>query len=649
MNRRFGGFVVVGMILVMVLALWGIDQIGDITFATAVGMIRTSGTLSVLEQPEEDASSLKFDGSSVALDDDTKVSVLGKSDRWYKIRFRYQGQKLEGYVPEQYLDVMNGDADSSIDGVVSNEAVIVRSAPVQSGSVLKFNDTAVRLNVDKKICIEAEVVMYGFKYYKISFLYGGQTLIGFVPAKSITADYTTALYGVIHTSGQAVLRQEAGKTTPVTIGGSHVVLDDGAQVVMTGEELVDGVKYIMVEITIDGSTYQGYVAANLLRFRQVEVEAEVTAEPTPAPTFDDTPRPLITPTLSPKPYTRRKAVGSGNNATMKVSDKQFKKQLVAEGFPSSYISLLMTLHQQYPNWEFKAYTTGLDWSSVVAAECEVGLNLLSNSKSDAWKSREEGAYNAQKNKYIVFDGTSWVTASEEAVKYYLDPRNFMDGESIFQFESLEYQQGVQTQAGVENVLKYTPMYQCKYKYISDEGKLESTTYSKTFMIAAASSGVSPYHLASRVKQEVVVSPTSMSSSVSGHVSGYEGIYNYYNIGANNSTKSGGAVANGLAWASQGDDYLRPWNTVYKSIVGGAQYLGSNYINVGQNTLYLQKFNVTANNTYKHQYMSNIEAPYSEAVKTSQAYGADKANMKLVFNIPVYVGMPSKACQAPAGN
>ena len=54
-------------------------------------------------------------------------------------------------------------------------------------------------------------------------------------------------------------------------------------------------------------------------------------------------------------------------------------------------------------------------------------------------------------------------------------------------------------------------------------------YSKAFMNAASKSGVSPYHLASRVKQEVVINSTLMSSSVSGKVAGYEGIYNFYNI------------------------------------------------------------------------------------------------------------------------
>ncbi len=143
----------------------------------------------------------------------------------------------------------------------------------------------------------------------------------------------------------------------------------------------------------------------------------------------------------------------------------------------------------------------------------------------------------------------------------------------------------------------------------------------------------------------MISPTTMSDSVSGTRSGYTGIYNFYNIGATNTT-SGSAVNNGLKWASTGTSYLRPWNSRYRSIVGGAIYIGEKYINVGQNTSYLQKFNVTEKNRYNHQYMSNIEAPNSEATKTASAYSATLNEMTLVFSIPVYTNMPEEVSPIP---
>lgn len=45
-------------------------------------------------------------------------------------------------------------------------------------------------------------------------------------------------------------------------------------------------------------------------------------------------------------------------------------------------------------------------------ESKVGLNLLSVNKSYAWKSTASKAYNWKTDKYIPYDGSTWVTASK---------------------------------------------------------------------------------------------------------------------------------------------------------------------------------------------------------------------------------------------
>lgn len=642
MGKKNSGWIVVAMIALFSLVAWGFVQYGHTTSATAVGTVRVSGYLNVRKGPGKKYAFVKSGGTRVTLSNEEEVTILAKNKNWYKIRFRYNGKKVSGYVYSKYLSVMSGDVCTQVSGIVSPSAVLVRTSPVKSGCVLKLDKTSVRLARKTKVRIKSEIVSHSIKYYQISFTYKKNKLSGYVPAKSIVTDFSTAIPGIITTSGKVVLRKTAGKTTPVTINGSGIVLTDGTQVLMTGETVVSGVKYIKVEITIDGVKYKGYIVSNLLRFQQVKLEAEVTIAPTPTPDYTTeavaTPTPTAAPEASATPTAEKKV----------LSDAEFKKAMVKEGFPSSYITSLVELHKKYPKWEFKALHTNLDWLTVISNESKVGLNLISNRKSIDWKSMEEGAYNWKTDTFVPYDGSTWVTASEKAVKYYMDPRNFLNETGIFQFESLEYDSSTQNQQGVENVLQNTPLYNTSYTYTDDAGTAQSALYSKTFMEAGQISGVNPYHLASRVKQEVVTGTNSMSSSVSGTVSGYEGIYNFYNIGASNSTKEGGAVANGLAWAREGNTYYRPWNNIYKAIVGGAQYIGSNYINIGQNTLYLQKFNVTSNNTYDHQYMANIEAPNSESAKTASAYGSDKAEMELVFSIPVYLGMPSDACAMPSG-
>ena len=646
MDRRYKGLIIAGMFLLGVVVFCKVQQRGGITYATAVGTVRTGKSLNVRKGPGTGYACLKKGSTTVSLKNEEQVTILAQNKKWYKIRLKKQSKKLVGYVPMKNLAVMSGDMDSEVYGIAYPSAVLVRSRAVRSGGLMRVNGAAVRLSKNKKVRILSESTMYGVKYYKVSFTYSGEKTEGYVPADSIRADYQSAMPGVISTSRQVTLRKTAGATEIVKAEGNPIIMKNGTEVLMLSEKIASGVKYICVDVTYNKKVYRGYVAANLVRFKTVPVEDVVNGEQENLFVEKTTPAPTKTPESTAAPSSNRADNNTGSTAVL--TDKEFKQEMIRQGFPSSYIEALQALHEKYPKWTFKAYQTGIDWSTAVDNEGKVGLNLISNSRSGDWKSQEEGAYNAATGTYIPFDGSSWVTASEKAVRYYMDPRNFLTESGIFQFESLEYQKDIQDQNGVENVLKNTPMYKASYEYIDDTGKSVTTTYSNTFMDAAALSGVSPYHLASRVKQEVVTGPTSMSSSVSGTVKGYEGIYNFYNIGANNSTKAGGAVANGLAWANKDTTYMRPWTTRYKAIVGGAQYLGSNYINIGQNTLYLQKFNVTANNTYNHQYMSNIEAPWSEALKTAEAYGTDKADMSLVFSIPVYSGMPSVVCPSPSG-
>ena len=128
------------------------------------------------------------------------------------------------------------------------------------------------------------------------------------------------------------------------------------------------------------------------------------------------------------------------------------------------------------------------------------------------------------------------------------------------------------------------------------------------------------------------------------------MYNFYNIGSNSGDSP---VYNGLKFAANTDDYtLRPWNTEYKAIVGGAKWIFKNYVEPGQDTSYFKKYNVVYNylksigrtptySNYAHQYMQNIKAPSSEATTTYRSYYKnDMLGLSYTFYIPVYNNMPS---------
>ena len=64
--------------------------------------------------------------------------------------------------------------------------------------------------------------------------------------------------------------------------------------------------------------------------------------------------------------------------------------------------------------------------------------------------------------------------------------------------------------------------------------------------------------------------------------------------------------------------------------------------MGQNTLYLQKFDIVAQDgtLYSHQYMQNLLAPESEANNMKSIYETSTTvDASLNFIIPIYENMP----------
>lgn len=323
-------------------------------------------------------------------------------------------------------------------------------------------------------------------------------------------------------------------------------------------------------------------------------------------------------------------------------DADFEAYMEAQGFPASYREGLRELHAQYPNWIFVADHTGKDWQEVVDNENVLGRSLIYNWADSSWKSTADGAYNWDTGEWYELDSGGWVQASSELVQYALDPRNFLNTTNVFMFESLSYNSGIQNEDGVRNVISGTFMQDSGHDLSYDGGWYQ---YPSALMLAGRTSGVSPYHLATRIIQEQ--GGNGQGSSISGTVGGYEGYYNYFNQGAYK-TASASAVVNGLIYASRTDSAtMRPWNTRMKSIIGGSISLGSGYINRGQDTLYYEKFDIDA---YWHQYMTNILAPRSESQTASKAYSSEtKRNTAFLFTVPVYNNMPEQACPLPEGD
>lgn len=304
---------------------------------------------------------------------------------------------------------------------------------------------------------------------------------------------------------------------------------------------------------------------------------------------------------------------TGENATGVYAD--------IEQFPESYRPALEALKQQHPNWTFVRQNTGLDFQTVINNELQGGKSLVYKSYGDYCK---EGQHSP-----------NWYFASEDILKLYMDPRNSLQENAIFQFEQLTYNESYHTEAAVESFLNNTFMNS------GSPAPLTDMTFSHIFWAIGAEQQVSPFHLAARVYQE---QGQGTSPLISGSYPGYEGYYNYFNISASGSTNEQ-VIINGLTYARNNN-----WNNAYASILGGANVISANYIKKGQDTLYLQKFNVSptaSNPVYTHQYMQNISAPTSEALNMKRLYeSAGALENTFVFKIPVYENMPESPCPMP---
>ncbi len=393
----------------------------------------------------------------------------------------------------------------------------------------------------------------------------------------------------------------------------------------------------------------------------------------------------------------------------------YAAELKSKGFPASYIPALVSLHNKYPKWKFEPFIVNEDFSYAVSQEriphSQQLIQIYSGNNGKGYYCECSACF--KNGNYVVHEGSNWVSASQKAVEYYMDPRNFLDEKHIFQFESI-FRNTSQTQTGVEGILAGTWMHNANITYKDANGKTVTYSptkkYSQAIMEASSASGLSAYYIAAKIVQEVG-GATNSAGGASGTFKGYPGIYNYYNIAAYTGAKDGiewasyqangphiqtssgvsvnmrsgpststsivvsvpsgtaardysytavqadgykwvklTATVNGKAYTGyvrsdyffEGTDkYNRPWTNPYLSIYNGAKWIKNNFED--QFTGYLQKFNVNAasNQMHSHEYMANVQAAATEAVKKYNGYNkAGTLSDAMTFSIPVYKNMPN---------
>ena len=116
--------------------------------------------------------------------------------------------------------------------------------------------------------------------------------------------------------------------------------------------------------------------------------------------------------------------------------------------------------------------------------------------------------------------------------------------------------------------------------ITNNTFLQGENIANALIQAGKNADVDPYFVASRLIQEQGKKGSTMSK-------GYQYdentvVYNPFNIGAIGNSKDE-ILKNAGEYA-----YKQGWTSLESAIVGGIEYVKKDYINKGQNTLYLQK-------------------------------------------------------------
>lgn len=333
--------------------------------------------------------------------------------------------------------------------------------------------------------------------------------------------------------------------------------------------------------------------------------------------------------------------------------------LMAQGFPRTYAERLAPLAIAHPNWTFEALPIPESWEQVLYYEVDENpaRNLITSLPAYT-------PYRHETNQ-ALYD-TGYYQASCATVSYFMDPRNFFNEKDIFQFYCFAAGNQPHADQALSMLLGGT--------FMEATPKGSEKSYAEIFCEVGAALSVDPIYLAVRARQEQGIHG---GMTVGGNadelltawlhegeggdqdtpqaLAAYSGYYNVFNISASGTGRFAvlkAAMERAIVGTPEMSDAWGgspSWDTVEKSIYGGALTVKTRYIDNDQNTVYLQKFNVSPESSRRFwgQYMQNVAAALSEGRSLYASFAAAQAlDGALTFRIPVYADI-DEHCPDPA--
>lgn len=233
---------------------------------------------------------------------------------------------------------------------------------------------------------------------------------------------------------------------------------------------------------------------------------------------------------------------------------------------------------------------------------------------------------------VWYDG-GFIDASEEQVAYYVNSSNFHKGDSSFlQFLDLSKPAELSANEINNRVLNGAGTLNGEARaFINAANKHNiNEIYLMAHALHETGNGMSTLAQGIEVGKNKKDQSTVVTKKNRNNLSNIKVVYNMYGIQAFDNC----AITCGAEHA-----YDMGWTTPAKAIVGGAAFIGNNYIKKGQNTLYKMRWN--PDTPGHHQYATDVAWAVAQTSRISKIYNLIE-NYVMVFDIPKYEDQPNES-------
>ncbi|WP_411954045.1 SH3 domain-containing protein [Alkalibacillus sp. S2W] len=218
------------------------------------------------------------------------------------------------------------------------------------------------------------------------------------------------------------------------------------------------------------------------------------------------------------------------------------------------------------------------------------------------------------------DGRGRIDASREEVEYYANPSNYERGtDEYLQFLVLSQPTGARAS-------------ELNSKILYNKGTLANT--GSSFIQGANTYNINELYLIAHALHETGNGGSELAQGIEHNG---KTVYNMYGIGAyDDCAKNCGAKR----------AYEEGWFTPEQAIIGGAKFIGENYVNDGQDTLYKMRWNPA--NPGVHQYATHVQWAELQTALISDYYDM-LDNFVQIYDVPKFVNQPGSTTEPSGGS